>query len=424
MKPAIRSDRSLRTAAILATLLGVGAAFAEPQMSAVSGQLEERRAGLVSEGTAKRLNQLLELSAKEQYDEVIVGLNAMLGKVRGEDYETALVEMNLGYAYLGKGGADNYRIAISHLEKALALKALPVSQENSIVYTVAQLYAQAENYPKTIQMLEMWFRATTNPPAQAFILMASAYAAQDKYRDALPWVNKAIASSDKPQESWYKLLLGIQYELKDYKACAEVLETLTSLYPDNKKYWEQLTGMYMELNQDSKALAIMALANRRGFIADDKQMLNLVRLYILNDAPFEAGTLLEAALASKQVAGTDKTYALLGEAWMQAREWKRAAEAFGKGGELAADGDMLVRKAQIHVDQLDYNAAMKAIDRAFLKGNLKRPGYAHMIAGRAAAETKNYKAAEDAFRRARAYDDTKGAAASWLDYLAELQLRR
>jgi hypothetical protein len=47
-----------------------------------------------------------------------------------------------------------------------------------------------------------------------------------------------------------------------------------------------------------------------------------------------------------------------------------------------------------------------------------------MISGRAAAETKNFRAAEDAFNKARNYDDTRSQAASWLNYIADLQMRR
>jgi predicted Zn-dependent protease len=408
----------------LAATLVASPAFADPQMSAVTGQMEERKAGLVSEGTAKRINQLLELVTNEQYDEAIAGFKALQPKVAGNAYEEALVLQNMGYVHLSKGGDSDFKLAITAFEKALALKALPIPTENSMVYNLAQLNMQIENYPKAITLLESWFKATVNPPAAANILMANALGLTNRWREALPYVQKAIASTDKPQESWYKLLLAAQYELKDFKGCSETLEILTSLYPDNKKYWEQLSGMYMELNEDSKALATMGLAYRKGFVSDEKQLLNLARMYILNDAPFEAGKLLDQAIAAKQVAATDKNYALMAEAWIQAREWNKATDVLGKGCDIAADGEMCVRKAQIHVDQLEYNAAVKSVDRAFQKGTLKRPGYAYMIQGRAAAETRNFKAAEEAFKKARGFEETKNSASTWLDYLQELQAAR
>lgn len=416
--------RATLGAVALAATLGASLAFAEPQMSAVTGQMEERKAGLVSEGTAKRINQLLELVTNEQYDEAIAGFKALQPKVAGNAYEEALLQQNLGYVYLSKGGDNEFRAAIASFEKALSLKALPIPTENSMVYNLAQLHMQLENYAKAISLLEVWFKATVNPPATANILMANALGLTNRWREALPYVQKAIASTPNPQESWYKLLLAAQYELKDYKGCAETLEILTSLYPDNKKYWEQLSGMYMELNEDAKALATMGLAHRKGFVTDEKQILNLARMYILNDAPYEAGKLLDAAIAAKQVAATDKNYALMAEAWIQAREWAKATDILGKGCDMAADGEMCVRKAQIHVDQLEYNAAVKAVDRAFQKGTLKRPGYAYMIQGRAAAETRNFKAAEEAFKKARGYEETKNSASTWLDYLQELQAAR
>jgi tetratricopeptide (TPR) repeat protein len=422
-----RSSRSFTSAqaAFVALLLALSAnhASAEPQMSAVSGQMEERPGKFVSEGTGRRLTQLQELMAEEKFDEAIAGLNALLNKVKDNDYEHAVVLQNLAGAYLSKGKPEDYRQALPLYEKVLTLKVLPVATENSIVYNLAQLYAQIENYAKTTQLLEAWFKVTQNPPATAMILMANAYASQEKWREALPWVEKAIAKNPTPQESWYKLQLAIQYEIKDYKACVATLEIMVANWPGNKKYWEQLVSMYLELEQDSKALAAMAVSHRRGFVTEEKPILNLVRMYLLNEAPYEAGRLLDQSLAAKQVAGTEKTYSLLAQAWLDAREWQKATQALGKGGELAADGELYVRKAQIHVDQLEYTEAIKAVEKAFQKGNLKRPGYAYMIQGRAAAETKNFKAAEEAFRKARGYEDTKKSADSWLSYLGELQQR-
>jgi len=418
------SARAVLGATAFAGALAATLAYAEPQMSAVSGQMEERKAGLVSESTAKRINQLLELVTNEQYEEAVTGFKALQPKVAGNAYEEALVLQNMGYVHLSKGGDADFRLAISWFEKALALKALPIPTENSMVYNLAQLHMQLENYPKAITLLEHWFKATVNPPAAANILMANALGLTNRWREALPYVQKAIASTPNPQESWYKLQLAAQYELKDFKGCAETLEILASQYPDNKKYWEQLAGMYMELNEDNKALATMGLAFRKGFITDEKQLLNLARMYILNDAPFEAGKLLDQAIAAKQVAANDKNYALMAEAWIQAREWNKATDILGKGCDMAADGEMCVRKAQIHVDQLEYNAAVKSVDRAFQKGTLKRPGYAYMIQGRAAAETRNFKAAEEAFKKARGFEETKSSASTWLDYLQELQATR
>ncbi len=423
MSAATPTLSALVASASLVAVLSAGVAYAEPQMSAVSGKMEERQGRFVSEGTGRRLTQLQELMTEEKYDEAIAGFNAMLVKAQGDDYETAVILQNLAGAHLSKGRPEDYRTAIPMYEKILTLKALPVGTENSIVYNLAQLYAQVENYAKTTALLDAWFKVTQNPPASAMILMANAFAAQSKWREALPWVEKAIAKNDKPQESWYKLQLAIQYELKDYKSCATTLEVMVNIWPENKKYWEQIVGMYMELNQDAKALSAMAVAHRKGFLTEEKPILNLVRLYILNEAPFEAGKLLDVSLAAKQVAPSEKTYSLLSQAWLDAREWQKATVALGKGGELAADGELFVRKAQIHVDQLEYTEAIKAVERAFQKGNLKRPGYAYMIQGRAAAETKNFRVAEEAFKKARGFDDTKKSAEAWLQYLGELQSR-
>lgn len=387
------------------------------------GAEEERKAGLLSESTYNRLVKIQELMAAEQHNEAIAALNALLPKAQADPYEYAVVSQNLGYAHIGK---EDFRGAIPHFAKSIELRSLPIQQENQMVFTLAQLYMQIEQYGRTVSMLEDWFKTAENPPVNAYITMANAMSltTPPRWRDAKPYAERAIQKSERPQESYYKLLLAINYELKDFRACAEVLESMLNYWPDNAKYWEQLVGMHMELNNDKQALAAMTIAYRKGMIKDEKQLTNLARLYILNAAPYEGGEVLAKGIADGVVKPTDKIYALMAEAYIQAREWGKATDTLNKGGGLAADGEMFVRKAQIHVQQLEYKAAMEAVDKAFAKGNLKKPGVAYMIQGRAAAESKNFDIAQRAFLKAREFEDVRNGARSWLDYIAEMQASR
>jgi len=160
------SARALLGAAALAIILASGAVRAEPQMSAWSGQMEERKAGLVSEGTAKRINQLLELVTNEQYDEALAGFRALQPKVAGNAYEEALVLQNMGYVYLSKGGDNEFRQAIATFEKALQLKALPIATENSMVFNLAQLNMDHPHLSRTdrLRVLRAYVKAAGLEP--------------------------------------------------------------------------------------------------------------------------------------------------------------------------------------------------------------------------------------------------------------------
>lgn len=374
------------------------------------------RCGLMSEDTGKRLGNVQDLMAKNQNDEALQALSVLVSRVKNDECELAVVEQFYGYVYLNK---EDYRSAIPHFEKSLALKKLPEQAERQVVYTLAQLYAQFEQYDKTISLMEDWFKTAENPPANAYALLANAYAAVQRYREALPYIKKAIEKSEKPREDFYRLWLALHFELKEYKEAAAVLEEMVANWPDNKKYWEQLSGVYLELDDDKKALATLAIAYRRGMVTDEKQLLNLARMYILNDAPYEAGQIVAKGIADGQIAKTEKNYALLAEAWLQAREWDEALDALGKGGALAADGELYIRKAQLHLQLAQWKEAMDAVDKALQKGKLKKPGQAYVAQGMAAVESKNLEAAENAFRKALGFDDTRKLASDWLRYIEE-----
>lgn len=378
---------------------------------------ERKKSGALTERTYKKLTVIHELIGEEKYAEALK-LLAPLSERLSNDYEKAIVFQTYGFVYAAQ---NDYRRATDYLEKCLAVDALREDQTQRLVFNLAQLYIAQERFQEGIRTLENWFKTAESPDAHAYALLATAYAQGKQYRKAVPPLEKAISLSDDPKETWYKLLMAMHYELQNYPKVAEVLEVMTARWPENEKYWKQLATIYIQLKQESKALATLELAFRRGYLTREREIKQLANLHAYFDDPFEAAQVLEKGLADGLVEPTSKHYEMLGNYWMSAQENDRAIAALSRAGRDAQDGQIDLRVAYLQIEKEAWSEAEESLKLAVKKGGLKKPGQAYILLGMAAYETKRYPQAEEYFSKAAQYDDSRQDANQWLNHVASEQ---
>lgn len=405
---------SFVTRTLAATFLGAALLCG----TVIAAEEEEKKTGstFMSQPTYNRISRAHTSIEEGKYQDALDELLDLAEDIKDRPYELAVTLQSIGYVYINQ---EKWELAGQYFQRALNTNALPAEPEKQLTYSLAQIYATLGNHQKTIDLLTNWFKTAENPPADAYIMMANAYAAQDKYMQAYPHVQTALKKADKPREDWYKLALGIQFELKKYSEAADTLEVLVAHWPEKAVYWKQLSGIYIEIGQDQKALATMAMAHKRGLVTESEDILNLARLYMLNEVPYQAGRILEPALERGEVEKTLRNYELLSQAWIQAREFNKGISALSQAAALSDDGELFVRAAQLEMSLADWEGAMAAARKAIDKGGLdsKKTGQAWLLLGTAAAEQKNFDVAINAFGKARGYPETRQTATQWLSFV-------
>ncbi|RTZ74261.1 MAG: hypothetical protein DSZ00_04895 [Gammaproteobacteria bacterium] len=371
-------------------------------------------AGTLSERTYKKLTTIQELMGEGKYDEALRRLANLAPKVKRNQYEYATVMQTYGYAWSAK---ERYRKAIHAFEEALATEALPDPVQLAMRYNLAQLYAAIPDWKAAARAYEQWLAGAEKPSAQSYAFGATVYAQLKKYDKAIPKIRKAISLARKPHENWYQLLLSLYYQQKRYKQAAGVLESMIAFWPDRKKYWKQLSGVYFTLKRDRKALAVLALAYRRGFLEKERELLNLVNLYLLQNIPYKAARILEKEMAAGRIRETGKHLQKLGEAWMAARENDAAAEKLLAAAKLQKQGVLFLRLAQIYLDKEQWKKALRMADKALAAGDLKHPGDAWLIKGMAQYEIGREDKALHSFAKAARYRKNKRQAQQWIGFI-------
>lgn len=375
---------------------------------------EDRKKYALQPRTAEVFTEVREHLAADRHAKAEAALKK-LARGKLSPYERAQVERLFGYVYYGK---QQNGAAIEHLQKALAEDALPPEDRADILFQIAQIQGVEKRWKDVIATLDAWFSAAPKPNSVGYYLMAlSHYQLQDMEGAVAP-ARQAVELAQTPQQAWLQLLLAIHLSRKDYAAATPVLAKLISYYPDTGKgYWLQLSALYGVSGDNPRALAVMELAYRKNLLSDDRDLIRLVQLNLLQGIPHRAALILEREMAAKRIPENAEAFELLSGSFILAREIAKAEAPLARAAELAPKGDLFVRLAQIHMMQEEWQDAAKALQNALAKGGLPDAANAELLLGISYYNEKQLGEARTWFARAQKSSTTRSQAKTWLEHI-------
>lgn len=374
-------------------------------------------AGTISEVTYRRMERILVAVGKNEFAESEQKLGELAEGARG-DYEKAVIQQTLGFVYAMQNKTGK---AINAYEAALATNALPQAAHEQMIFNIAQMYMSENKYDKGEQMLKRYMEESCNPVPEAHISLAMLLAERKTFRESLKQTDLALVKSKTPKETWLQLKLALHFELKEMPRCAEVLVHLIALSPMKETYFKQLHGVLTEIKKDEQALAVLALTERRGFLDEEKEYVNLSNMYMFMDIPLKAAQILDRGLAAKQVEPTEKNLEKLANAWFAAREHEKAEAAMARAAQASDKGDLWKQVASIQMEREKWKDALASLQKAQQKGGSKTPGEVQFLMGVTATQLRQWKTAETALRAAMQHEKWVKPATEWLSHLQEEQ---
>ena len=380
-------------------------------------EVRQERSVQMSEQMYRRLTAIHELLGENEIDEALSRLEA-LRRENLNAYEEALVYQTQGFSHTQAG---DYPSAIAAFRRCLELDVLSNLAQQGTLYSLAGLLASEGQFEDAVSRMLTWLRFAQEPvAADAYMLIGSSYAELGQLDAALPYVQEAVARAEVPSESWHVLELSIHFERMDYQRAAELLRRMVVIWPDNARYWEMLASAYTEIGDDSRSLATLMVAYKKGLVLEEARLLNLARLNLYLDIPYEAGKLLVAEIGSGRVAANQEALVLLLSAWTAAREFERAIAVTDELASLAGDGGYDLQKARLLAEQADWPGVVDATERALERGGLEQISDVWLLKGMAHAELEQYDSALAAFEEAGRVDDAaRRNAAAWVEYVRD-----
>jgi tetratricopeptide (TPR) repeat protein len=404
----------LSIAAILVFVLAAGDALAQrqrqqpnefPNATRAEPRIQTTRA---VEGIQKAYDAL----GEGDYAKARSLLDAALANSRATKYEQALALQGLSQIAYEE---DDVARAIELNRQAVALDALDNRAQFSLLFQQAQLTLMEERYAESLAAIDEWLRLSGKETGEALALKGNALYRLERHDEAIAALDRAIQITDKPQGSWYQLLIASYSDAGRTAEAAARVEALLANDPGNKGLAQQAANLYLELEQHDKAAATLRGAYDRGLLTTHEDLRALWQLYAYIGQPDQAKAVIDDGLAKGIVRDEWSVWKSLGDAYANAERWAEAVAAYNRAAPGAPDGELDFLRGQLMIQETGQVAEGKAaMQAAIARGGLKREGEAWILIGMAETELGNTDAAVAAYRKALNFESSRKMAESWL----------
>jgi len=360
----------------------------------------------------KKVQTGLDALNDENYDKAEQIFNEIINAPKAMPSEKGTAYQALGSIAYERD--ENSLKAIENNSKALETDALPNTSHFGLMMLNAQLYLQEDQFDNAIAWADRWMREAGEEKDSLLVVKGQALYQQEKYDLAAVAMKRAIEISAKPNENWYAVLMACYTESENYAEAIAYGESVLVRDPNNKSIIKQLSNVFIESDQEPRAMALMDRAYTTGLLTSEPELRQLAQLYAYAEKPEQGAKVIHEGLAKGVLKEDLKTYSLLGEVYSQGEDHLKTAEAYGKAAQYAPDGDMKFRQAYALLDAEKTHEAKAAALEALKKTPFKHEGECWVILGNAEIELENKAGAVAAFEKAAQFPSTKKTAETWL----------
>lgn len=402
----------------------------------------QTRSPAFSERAYRKLSKAQEFMEAEpaQYAEAMAELQSQdLERINGTERASflqlmAAVQQNLG-------DTDQ---ALGYYKQILAIEGLSYALTDQITFIVGQIEFSNGNYDLARTQLEAWFKYQPTPSITNIVVLANVYyasgieegipeaEAETHYRTAIEYLNwaivKAKADGKEDKENWYAVLRAIHNSLDETDKVLEYAELLASRWP-KKSYFTQLSGLYAQaagedgLSEEEarilekKQLAAYELVYRQGLLESGREHETMAQLYLYHESPYQSAKTLSGAIEEGVSEKTRRNYDLLASGYVTSKDLDKAVDPLIKAADMAEDGNLYLRLANVYLNLDSYEEATDAINKALNKGGLRRPDQSRLLQGQAYLALERFEDARSSFREAAKDDRSEAMARNLLRYV-------
>jgi len=392
--------------------LACGLVYAQEDQQQPEQKTKEAQA--VSKKVYDKIQEAQEDVDAKNYDSALRKLNALRrGKLT--EYELSNVLNRIGFVYYNM---DDIGRAISAFKELLQIPTLEEQTRKQTIYTLAQLSAAEERYSQALGYLDKWFTLETNPRPEAYILYAQNLYQVERYQDMVRPIEMAMEVARKRQvpieEDWYALLNFAYFQQENFTKVKDIQKILLQNWP-RKRYWFTLAGSYTELNEEKNLIAAYDALQTQELLTTESELITMAQLYMQYEVPYKAAKLLESEMEKGRVEKNGKNYRLLSEAWSLAMEDEKAIPALQQAARLSNDGELYVRLANAYLNLGQYKECAAAAREGLNVGGVKNTDHAQISLGMCLYNLKQYDDAIASFRIAARTERSQRIGRQWVD---------
>ena len=412
MKIEIRPTFQFLAALISVAMLAGPAAAQENEEQ--QPETKTKQAQAVSKKVYDQIQKAQEKIDEDDFKGALRILNSLRNSDKLTDYERTNVLNYVGFVLYS---TEDIAGAIRVYKELLVIPDLEPQLAKQTTYTMAQLLTMQEQYAEALRTLEKWFTLEPNPGPQPFILYAQNLYQTNRYPEMVKPIETAIGIAEKRQtavkEDWYVLLNFAYFQQENYTKVRDIQKILLVNWP-KKRYWISLAGAFTELGDEKNLLTAYDAAHTQGLLEKEAELVTMAQLYMQNEVPYKAASLLDAEMKSGRVGKSAKNYRLLSQALTLSMEDARAIPALQEAAKLSDEGELDLRLGNAYLNLGQYGECVSSVRSGLKKGGIKSPDNAQISLGMCLYNQKKYRDSIRAFREAGKTARSRRVSNQWI----------
>lgn len=413
MKSVLKLITVLLAALSILSPMTVSAKVPADKLEEVERRKKERGGQVLGQRVGKKIGAAFDLYSEDKVNEA---LELLLELEPKGAFDKAYVNRFIGNMYAGIEGKVD--VALQRLKKAKNADVLPFSDHAGTIKLIADLSLQERDFDTALKNYSEYLEFSLDEDPNVYLRIANAYYEMKQYDKAIKPARRAIELFEEPNQNPYIIIMASYYESKKYKEATKAVEELVKVFPEVPKWWRQLGSFYMMTEDFERGLSTLELAYKQDFLETESQIKQLAQLYATNGIPYKAAIVQEKHLKEGLIKESRQSLSVLASTYRNAKEFAKAAEYYGKAGELSKDGDLFKDQGNMLLILERNREAIKAFTKA-LENNVKRKGLVYMSIAEAHFYERQWKQAHKAIKLAMKEKNTAKSAASWEAYIRE-----
>ena len=351
----------------------------------------------------KPLQAAQELIKAQRYKEALAKVREAEAVGARNANETYMIERMRIAAASGAGEVDT---AARSFEALNGSARVSPADKVRMIESIAVGYYRAQQYPKSMQWSQRYFKEGGTNPAIRTMLIQSQYLSGDfagASKELMAEITAAERAGQAPAEDRLKLLLNAATKQGDNNAYVFAMEKLVTYYP-KKEYWVDLLSRMQRKPSFSDRLSLDAyrLSLATGSMSAPADYMEMAQLALQADLASEGKQVVDKGISSGALStGAQADRAKRLKALIDKKLAEEAASRAEDERQAAAakSGDAMVSLGMSLVYAGEAPKGVQMMQQGIAKGGLKRPedaklhlGIAQLVAGDKAKAQATFKA--------------------------------
>ena len=313
-----------------------------------------------------KLQKLIDSYNDQKFPETRAQADEILANSAANAYDKSLA------AQLGSQAAynlDDVAGAIKYLQQVLELNGLDNNGHFQSMLMLGQLQVQENDTAAGLATLDKYFAESKSTKPEELVAKGQALYQSERYADAIPVLQQAIAGATEPKDSWNQLLMAAMSEAGQTGEAVKQAEALAAKNPNDKKAQLNLASMYMQADQMDKAAAVMDKLRAAGQLTEEREYKQLYSIYAnTENKEKDVIAVINEGLQKGILKPDYQVYLALAQSYYYSDEVPKAIEAWQKAAPLSKDGETYLNLARVLHAEGRIPEAKQAAQQALAKG--------------------------------------------------------